>query len=125
VIWIIVLTAVVPAFIPVLIFAGPLLTKMYSSRFGSIPTVCAMNEELEVNGQTYSGSGTLIVAELNCKLTIRDSKLTGDVVVESKGNLELTVENSTLEGKDVGLKLDVNAKVNLTKGTVLNSTELA
>jgi hypothetical protein len=125
VLWLIILTGVLPAFIPVFIFVGPMLFKFAANRSGSMPTTCNMNETLEIENQTFSGSGTLIEAGLNCKLKIKNSKLSGDIVVDSKGNLDLTVENSTLEGKDVALKLDFNAKVNLTKGSVLKSPELA
>jgi hypothetical protein len=125
VIWIIVLTGILPAFIPLFIFIGPLLWKTYSTHFGSMPTTCAMNDELEIVGKEFSGSGTVVVAELNCKLKIRDSKLSGDVVLESKGNLELTIENSTLEGRDVALKLENNSNVSIAGGSVVRSPETA
>lgn len=125
VLWIIILTGVLPAFIPLFIFAGPALFKVFSNHYGSMPMTCGMNEEVEIEDRNFTGSDTLITAELNCKLTIRNSNLSGGIIVNSKGNLELIVENSTLEGKDVGLQLDTNANVTLRKGSVLKSPALA
>jgi hypothetical protein len=125
ILWIIILTGVLPAFIPIFIFAGPALFKVLSKHNATMPMTCAMNEEVEIENQTFSGSDTLITAELNCKLTIKNSNLTGGIVVQSSGNLQLVVENSTLEGRDVGLMLDNNASVTLRKGSVLKSPQTA
>lgn len=125
VLWIIILTGVLPAFIPIFIFAGPALFKVLSKHNATLPMTCAMNEELEIENMTYSGADTLVTAELNCKLTIKNSNLTGGIVVHGNGNLQLIVENSTLEGRDVGLMLDNNASVTLRKGSVLKSQQTA
>jgi len=66
--------------------------------------------------------GPLLAAE---DVKIKDSTLKSDIVVFAKNLVEVTIENSTLEGKDVGLKLDNNSKVSLTKGSVLKSPQLA
>jgi hypothetical protein len=121
----IILSGILPAFIPIFIFAGRPLLNVLTKHHATFPMTCALNEELEIEDKTFSGSGTLITTQINCKLTIKNSKLTGDVAIESKGNTEVTIENSTIEGKDVGLKLDNNTKVSLTKGSVLKSPQLA
>jgi hypothetical protein len=125
ILWIIILTGVLPAFIPIFIFAAPAVFKVLSKHNATMPMTCAMNEEVEIEGKTFSGSDTLITAELNCKLTIKNSNLTGGIVVHGNGNLQLIVENSTLEGRDVGLMLDNNASVTLRKGSVLKSPQTA
>jgi hypothetical protein len=79
----------------------------------SFPATCANNEELLVTGQTFTGKGTLIEAGPNCKLTIRDSTLKADVIVETKGNAELTITNSKLEGQEEALLLANHAKVTI------------
>jgi DNA-directed RNA polymerase subunit RPC12/RpoP len=127
VIWFIVLTSVVPVIVPIALVVGPLLFGVVQTHVTGVtlPATCPPNGELELVGANYSGDGTVVTAEVNCKLRIKDSKLSGDVAVDAKANVEVTVENSTLEGKDVAIKLDVNSKANVTKGSVVKSPEVA
>ncbi len=41
----------------------------------SFPLSCGSNQELTISGRKFEGRGTLITADVNCKLTIRDSTL--------------------------------------------------
>ncbi|HET9959879.1 MAG TPA: hypothetical protein VFQ61_35550 [Polyangiaceae bacterium] len=91
----------------------------------SFPVHCGLNGSVEIVGQTFSGEGTLIEGEVNCKIRIRDSKLKGDVVVDAKNLVEVTVENSTLEGKQAAIQSRMNSKIRLTKQSQLRAQEAA
>jgi hypothetical protein len=127
----------VPAFVPVLIALGVLLplggsllaflmsgvTTVAANAFNaagvqtpsvltkSLPTTCGLNQEIAIVGQKFEGPGPLITGEVNCKIKIKDSTLKSDVVVLAKNLVEVTVENSTLEGKEAAVKLSMNSKL--------------
>jgi LSD1 subclass zinc finger protein len=117
------LTAVVPVGISLLTFFGSAITNAVTN--ATFPLQCGNNEALEVVGKTFSGQGTLITAGLNCKLHIKNCRLSSDVVVLGKLNVNVTIENSTLEGKDAAIWLDTNGEVHASNGTVLRGTNAA
>ncbi len=109
-------TSLIPVLIPVVIMVvvgfGAGITA-FGRRFVSLPTVCHMNETLVLTGKTYSGDKPVIEAQVNCKLTIKDSTLSSsDVIVKGGVNLELRIVNSKLTSKTNALDLEAtNAKV--------------
>jgi LSD1 subclass zinc finger protein len=126
-----------PAFVPVLIalaalvpIAGSLfaffasgVTNVATNAFNaagvkppsvlttSLPATCGLNQEVNIVGQKFEGPGPLITGEINCKVKIKDSTLKSDVVVLAKNLVEVTIENSTLEGKEAAVKLSMNSKL--------------
>ena len=140
-----------PAFVPVLIALGVLLpiggslfaffasgvTSVATNAFNaagvqtpsvltkSLPATCGLNQEITIVGQKFEGPGPLITGEVNCKVKIKDSTLKSDVVVLAKNLVEVTVENSTLEGKEAAVKLSMNSKLFAKKKALLKGEEAA
>lgn len=121
----IVMTALLPIGITTLTMFGSTITGAITSHTITFPMTCGNNDDVQIVGRTYAGSGTLITAGLNCKLHIKDSKLSGDVVVVGKQSNDITIENSTLEGKDAAIRLEMNGHVHATNGSVLRGTNAA
>jgi hypothetical protein len=91
----------------------------------SLPATCGLNQEIAIVGQTFEGPGPLITGEVNCKVKIKDSKLKSDIVVVAKNLVEITVENSTLEGKEAAVKLGMNSKLFGKKKSIFKGEEAA
>jgi hypothetical protein len=87
----------------------------------SFPATCGLNQELEIVGATYEGTGTLIVSDINCKIRIKDSKLKGTVVVAAKNLVEITIENSTIYGTETAVRADMNSTVRASRKSLLKS----
>jgi LSD1 subclass zinc finger protein len=128
VIWIIVVGSIVPMCVPLVMFAVPLVFRT-ATEVGvvqtSFPLTCPMNQEVSVVGQTYEATGTLITAEMNCKLKIKDCKLKGDIVVAGSNIVQVTIENSELVGKSAAVQLGLNSKLFASKKTLLKAEETA
>jgi DNA-directed RNA polymerase subunit RPC12/RpoP len=126
VIWVIVLGSVLPMLIPLLVFLGPLVFRT-ATEAGvvktSFPVTCGLNDELNLVGQTYEGTGTLITGEVNCKLKIKDCKLKGDVVILAKNLVDITLENSELVGKTAAVRIEMNSKLSATAKTSMKGQE--
>jgi len=140
-----------PAFVPVLIAIGVLLpvggsmfaffasgvTSVATNAFNAagvqtpsvltknLPATCGLNQEITIVGQKFEGPGPLITGEVNCKVKIKDSTLKSDVVVLAKNLVEVTIENSTLEGKEAAVKLSMNSKLFAKKKALLKGEEAA
>ena len=140
-----------PAFVPVLIALGVLLpvggslvaflmsgvTSVATNALSaagvqtpsvlakSLPATCGLNQEISIVGQKFEGPGPLITGEINCKIKIKDSTLKSDVVVLAKNLVEITVENSTLEGKEAAVKLGMNSKLFGKKKAIFKGEEAA
>jgi LSD1 subclass zinc finger protein len=92
----------------------------------SLPATCGLNQEINIVGQKFEGPGPLITGEINCKVKIKDSTLkSSDVVVFAKNLVEVTVENSTLEGKEAAVKLSMNSKLFGKKKAIFKGEEAA
>ena len=126
VIWVIVLTSVVPVLIPLLVFLVPLVFRA-ATEVGvvktSFPVTCGLNDELTLVAQTYEGTGTLITGEVNCKLRIKDCKLKGDVVILAKNLVDIALENSELTGKTAAVRIEMNSKLSATGKTSIKGEE--
>ncbi len=82
-----------------------------NSRVESFPVTCGLNQSLEIVDQTHEGKGPLIVGAINCKITIRNSKLKSNVIVEAKNLTEVTLIGSTLEATETAVDMEMNAKL--------------
>jgi LSD1 subclass zinc finger protein len=92
----------------------------------SLPVTCGLNQEIVISGQKFEGPGPLVTGEVNCKVKIKDSTLkSADIVVLAKNLVEITIENSTLEGKEAAVKLVMNSKLFAKKNAVLKGEEAA
>jgi DNA-directed RNA polymerase subunit RPC12/RpoP len=92
----------------------------------SLPTTCGLNDDILIKGKTFDGAGPVIVAGLNCKITIEDSTISSpDVIVKSDApNVEVTVINSKLttkSGSHAAIELSMNGKIRVSKGSVIKS----
>jgi hypothetical protein len=149
VIWIIVLTTVIPTVLGIIIsivgvvgsvsatrttvlFPGSQLNLRQltggtdpSATVQNFPVTCGMNQEIQIVGKVYKGTGTLITGGINCKILIKDSQLTSDIIVEGKNLVDVTIENSTLTGNEVAIKYEMNSKVRITKNSVVRGKEAA
>ncbi|HWA70840.1 MAG TPA: hypothetical protein VG937_00825 [Polyangiaceae bacterium] len=106
--------------------AGVALAEGAGIALGSnenFPISCGMNQEVSLVGRKFEGTGTLITGDINCKIKIKDCTLKGDIVVLAKNLVEVTVENSTLEGKQTAVKLEMNSKLDAKKQTHLKAEE--
>jgi hypothetical protein len=106
--------------------AGVALAQGAGVSLGSnenFPMTCGMNQEISLVGRKFEGAGTLITGDINCKIKIKDCTLKGDVVIAAKNLVEVTIENSTLEGKESAVKLEMNSKLDAKKQTHLKGEE--
>lgn len=87
------------------------------------PISCGMNKQVSLVGRKFEGTGTLITGDINCKIRIKDCTLKGDIVVAAKNLVEVTVENSTLEGKQTAVRLEMNSKLEAKKQSHFKAEE--
>lgn len=122
------LFSLAPVVVSLVMFAGPALGDL-AVRFGVsklvFPVSCGVNEAVQIVGITHHGTGTLITADVNCRLLIRDSQLSADVVVDAKNLANITIENSTIEGADVAIQAGMNTRIAAGAGSVLRGREAA
>lgn len=129
---IIVLATLIPVAVPLYLAFAPKLTNLANEVAATagvvtqtFPLTCGLNQEVSVIGRTFEGTGTLITGDINCKIRIKDSKLKGDVVVQGKNLVEITLENSTIEGAEAAVKLGMNSKVYARKNSLVKGGEVA
>jgi DNA-directed RNA polymerase subunit RPC12/RpoP len=122
---IILFSVLLPVAIPIVIALVSVGRSVTKSHVVSFPVVCGTNEEITISGKTFEGKGTLITGD-NCKLTIKDSTLKGDVVVKASGGIsDLKIINSKLEGATAAIELDGNTKVKISGKSEIKSPEVA
>jgi LSD1 subclass zinc finger protein len=61
----------------------------------------------------------------NCKLYVTGSKLRGRVGIEGSVNNTIEIVDSTIEGEDIGIQVDVNAKVRIKKKSKVKGGDMA
>lgn len=109
----------VPMLIPIFIGAGPWAVRSCKSRVKPFPAACASNEELELSGDFESNGPILTAVGVNCKVHIKDSKLRGSTFIKTdSSNLELTLENVTIETTDTTIHAGSNLKARLRGSTL-------
>ncbi len=113
---VITLTTLLPILIAVVAGVGPWVLRKMKGGVKPFPAVCELNETIEVSGN-YEGTGPLVNAGINCKIKIKNSKLKGSTLLEgSAANVELTLENVTLETTDVLYRGGSNGKLRVKGG---------
>ncbi len=93
----------------------------------SLPSRCAVNQRVLIEGETLELDGVALVADANCKIEFRNCHITADKVVEaSSANVEIRVVESTLIGRKVALDLSrPNPKVEIdAKSLVQGATAI-
>ncbi len=86
--------------------------------------VCKGNDAVALSGMAFElDASPAIRAESNCKLTLTDMTITAPVVVEAKGNAEVTISGGKLVGTDQAIKAGGNAKVKVEETAVEGVTE--
>jgi hypothetical protein len=112
-----------PVLIPLGITLGPMLAKKVGHSVRPLPATCGVNDDIEISGATFEGTGPLVVAETNCKVKISGSKLKGNVIVRAQGvNVKVEIAGSTLEAKDTVVELGGgSSSVRVAEKSVLSS----
>jgi len=89
------------------------------------PLNCGMNQELLIADRKFEGSGTLITADINCKVRIKNSTLKADVILRASNLATIELENSTLIGKEAAVLLGMNSKLFARGKSTLRGEESA
>ncbi|MFO0676695.1 MAG: hypothetical protein U0169_09180 [Polyangiaceae bacterium] len=110
--WIFVV-AFAPVLLPFVIALAPKAYGVWKARVRPFPSVCAVNETLELEGVTWTGTGTAIEAKTNCTLVLRNVTVTSDVLVKGETNVTITLDHVTAKAKTALLELGANAKVEI------------
>jgi hypothetical protein len=119
-------------------FIGPLITaSVLGTQFwpqlrtmvpvigNALPTECPINGKVSISGKTFQGTGTLIRAATNCTVTIKDSTLEGDVIVEGDTNVAVEIVHSKLTAKKRAIVTGLNPKVRITSQSELRGEKAA
>jgi len=121
----IVLSAMLPMGIAGVTIFGSTISSAVKSTVVTFPMDCGNNESLRIAGTTYSGPGPLVRAPMNCKLTVVDSKLSSDVIVQGGVNTEVTVENATLDATDVAVRFQTNGTLHASGNCLVRGKSAA
>lgn len=116
-----IITAVclLPALIPLIfVFGGSFKNLKMRFQSNPFPLVCDVNEELTIDGKKATGKEPLIVARANCKLHIKNSKLSGPWIVKAEANAEIEIVDSTLEGTQGVIDAGQNGHMNISNSTL-------
>lgn len=94
-------------------------------RTASYPGSCAVNETIELTGD-WQGTGPVITeAATNCKIRIKNAKLKAPRLLQTNGaNVEITLENVTLETTEAAIVPGINTKVRVTGGGLTSGAEV-
>jgi hypothetical protein len=118
----ILVTVGLPILLPILIFVGPWAVRSCKGALRPFPTACDTNEEVEVSGN-WEGQGPIFTnVGHNCKVHIKNSKLKGTTLLKGDAaNLELTLDNVTIETTDTTVNVGSNLKVKMHGSTVTSA----
>ncbi len=118
------------AIVPVLI--GAVLSASHSGRsslfadVSSLPTVCRVNQTINIKGLTYNGAGTAITAQDNCTVNITNSNLTATTVVRAVGaNVQITLNGATIAGTSDAIGLGDNSHLHADASSHITSSASA
>lgn len=121
-------------FIPVVLVAISIVSsgiyKLRGGRVGAVtrsvstfPATCAFDESIEVTDVKFSGTGTLIQAEMGCTINIKNSELSAETIVSSDTmNVSVTLDNSTLKSRNTAIRLaSMNPKITVQNKSAIHS----
>ena len=99
------------------VFWGP-IQAFVRNRWGlggwEFPVTCGVNQTLVIEGQTVHMPGeTLIRAEANCTVTLRNCTLSAETIVNGASNLKLEIRDSTLEAEESAVVAGANLTITL------------
>jgi hypothetical protein len=118
---IIAICALLPILIPIAIGVVPWMMR----KMKSYPVACATNEEIELSGDFTSAGPIITSAGHNCKVHIKNAKLKGSTLVKTDiFNMEITLDNVTLETSDTAIHSGANLKVKLHGSTLTSPTSV-
>jgi hypothetical protein len=106
--------------IPLVVLVGPWAVRSIKGAVRPFPATCDANDELTLSGN-WEGQGPIITsAGDNCKLHIKDAKLKGTRLLEDTDsvNLEITLENVTIETTDNALEVGDNVSLSMMSSTI-------
>lgn len=111
----------VPFLLPLIIGLGPVALRLFKGTLKPYPIACGMNERITVSGD-FEGTGPIVTsAEHNCKLHIKNGKLKGSKLLDTTAfNIELTLENVTIETTEPMIRAGSNLVVKV-KGSTLTA----
>jgi hypothetical protein len=114
-----------PILLPIAIGVGPWAFKSCKGAVKPFPVDCSLNESIEVSGN-FEGTGPIVTSVgHNCKLHITNSKLKGSTLLKSDAaNLELTLENVTIETTDTMIKAGSNVKAKIHGSTLTSAVSV-
>jgi DNA-directed RNA polymerase subunit RPC12/RpoP len=90
---------------------------------GTSTFVCAPNETVVLEGKTAKLDGAVIEAQSNCRLTLRKCRFAGAYAVRAGSNVEIVIEQSTLEGSVVAVETGTNTTLRVRAASRLSGRE--
>jgi LSD1 subclass zinc finger protein len=113
----------IPILLPLLIGVLPWAIRSCKSKIRPFPVACGLNEELTVSGN-YESTGPIVTSVgHNCKLHIKNAKLKGSTLVKADTfNMELSLENVTIETTEPMIHSGSNLKVKVIGSTLTSAT---
>jgi len=76
---------------------------------------CGFQERMLIEGvEAHVDGGPVVRADIECHLTIRNSRLYGPMIVAGRDNIHVTVENSTLEATERAIRVRHNVVVEVS-----------
>jgi hypothetical protein len=116
------LTVVLPIVIGLVAWGG----SRMKSKMKPFPVECAYGETVELSGD-WTGTGPVIAkAEHGCKIHIKQSKLKAPSLMKANvSNVEITLENVTVETTEAVVQGESNLKLHLVGTTLVSSGDVA
>jgi hypothetical protein len=111
--------------LPLLIGVVPMACRSLKRSMKPFPASCGTNEEVTLSGD-WEGSGSAFekVAH-NCKIRIKRSKIKAKSLFETDSfNVEVTLEDSTVETTDVLVKSGSNLKLRVVGGSLTSQANV-
>jgi hypothetical protein len=96
------------------------------SKVRPFPAECAHSETIELSGD-WTGTGPVIAkADHGCKIHISHAKLKAPTLVKTNtSNVEITLEDVTLETTDSAIQGNANLKIHLINATITSAGDTA
>jgi hypothetical protein len=117
--------------LPVVI-GGAVLSSTHAGRsalfvdVASLPTVCTVNQTVNVKGLTYNAPGTAITAQDNCTINITSSNITASTVVRAVGaNVQITLNGANIAGTSDAIGLGDNGHLHADANSHITSSASA
>lgn len=118
---VVVIVTVVTALLPVIILGVVFGGGSCLRAIRPYPIACGLNDDVTVSGD-WSGTEPVVKeAGVNCKIHIKDAKIKAPTfLTKASTNLEITLENTTIETTDTAFTLTSNPKLHLVNSTILS-----